>query len=406
MQRSVQRTIPWLVVILAVQLALAALLAVRRNPLAATTPQTPLIGAGVEKVDHVIIEGMPAAGASADSARVELAKRDGKWVLPQYFGAPADKFKLNSVLDELAGLKRGLPIATSSAALKRFKLLDSDYERRMVLSRGGKPLSTVYFGSSAGVRRTDARTSKDHAVYTVGLATYELPTQNSDWLDVDLLQRDPTSVAELDVRHVASKAGAASATALKLVRQSKPATPAKTSAHAPAPSAPTASANALANAAATPAPTATTSPDADTWIDSTLPAGRQIDSAHVDALAQDVAELRVTAILGLQDRPEWQQQHPLLTLGIRDTKRPGQTTTWTLSQPSSGAYYVLKASTQPYFFQISSATGKQLLDASAPEQLLVSTSAPGKHAAGEVGTGKAAAHAIRRGHRKHARPAA
>ena len=101
-----KRSIPLLAVILAVQLGLAGLLAVRRNPLAATTPQTPLVTANVENADHVIIEGTPAAGASADSARVELARKDGKWTLPQYFNAPADKFKLNSLLDELAGLKR------------------------------------------------------------------------------------------------------------------------------------------------------------------------------------------------------------------------------------------------------------------------------------------------------------
>jgi len=387
MQRSVQRTIPWLVVILAVQLGLAALLAVRRNPLAATTPQTPLIGADVEKVDHVIIEGMPAAGASADSARVELAKRDGKWVLPQYFGAPADQFKLNSVLDELAGLKRGLPIATSSAALKRFKLVDGDFGRRMVLSRGGKPLSTVYFGSSAGVRRTDARTSKDHAVYSVELATYELPTRNSDWLDADLLQRDPTSVTALDVTNAASKPGAASKPALKLVRQLEAAAPAS-----PA-----------ATAAPAAASTAAASPAADTWVDSTLPTGQQVNSAHASTLAQDVAELHVSAILGVQDQPQWQQQHPLLTLGISDSKHPGQTATWTLSKPSSGDYYVLKASSQPYYFQISSATGKQLLDASAPEQLLASSSPQGKQPAAKAGAGKAA-RAGRTGHRQSRQP--
>ncbi|HEX4023175.1 MAG TPA: DUF4340 domain-containing protein [Steroidobacteraceae bacterium] len=370
MQRSMPRTIPLLVVILAVQLGLAALLAVRRNPLAATTPQTPLIGASVENADHILIEGMPAAGAGADSARVELARKNGEWILPKYFGAPADKFKLNSVLDELAGLKRGLPIATSSAALKRFKLLDGDFERRLVLDSGGKTLSTVYFGSSAGVRRTDARTSAQHAVYTVELATYELPTQNSDWLDANLLQRDPTSLTELDVT------GAASQPALKLVRQPT----------APAPA--TAATPTAAAAAAAPAPSGPGAPA--NWTDSALAAGQQIDSAHARTLAQTVAELHVDGILGLQDQPQWQQQHPVLTLGIRDSKHAGQLATWTISKPSSGDYYVLKASSQPYYFQLSSSNGKQLLDASAPAQLLVSTAQQAKQPAATAGRGKAA----------------
>ncbi len=376
MQRSMQRTIPLLVIILAVQLGLAALLAVRKNPLASTTPQTPLIGADVANADHVVIEGTPAAGASAGSARVELSKDNGKWVLPKYFNAPADKFKLNSVLDELAGLKRGLPIATSSAALERFKLADDDFERRMVLSRGGKTLGTVYFGSSAGVRQTDARTAKDHAVYNVDLATYELPTQNSDWLDADLLQRDPTSLTELDVT------GATSQPVLKLLRQkaAAPAASASTPASAPAP-APT-------------SPPVTAAGSAAAWVDgTTLPVGKQVDSAHADTLAQDVSELHVSAILGLQDQPEWQQQHPMLTLGITDSKQPGQMATWTISKPSSGDYYVLKDSTQPYYFQITSAAGKQLIDASAPDQLLAST------AGGQQAKQPAAKAGVKKSHR-------
>ena len=396
MQRSMQRSIPLLAVILAVQLGLAGLLAVRRNPLAATTPQTPLVTANVENADHVIIEGTPAAGASADSARVELARKDGKWTLPQYFNAPADKFKLNSLLDELAGLKRGLPIATSSSALKRFKLVDGDFERRLVLSRAGKTLDTIYFGSSAGVRRTDARTDKDRAVYSVDLATYELPTQSSDWLDAGLLQRDPTSVTELDV------SGASSTPTFKLVRQVKAATPApagaaeaKTVAAAGTAAAPAPGAAPAAPAApATPASTASTAstaspaPAADTWSDSSLPAGQQIDSAHAGALAQDVAELHVSAILGMQEQPQWQQQHPLLTLGIKDSRHPQQLETWTISKPGSGDYYVLKSSAQPYYFQIASVSGKQLIDASAPAQLLAASAQQGKQPGVKAGGNK------------------
>lgn len=232
-----RRTIPLLTVILALQIGLAALLVVRKDPLASTTPQTPLIDTSIQNVDHLLIEGhgpagagasATAAGASAGSAQaggaatlasVELAKQNGKWVLPGYFDAPADKFKLNDVLDELAGLQRGLPIATTTSALKRFELADDNFERRLTLSEGRKVLSTVYFGSSAGVRQTDARTARDHAVYDVDLATYELPTQPSDWFDAGLLESDPDSLSELDV-------SANGQPSLQLQRQTHPAAPA------------------------------------------------------------------------------------------------------------------------------------------------------------------------------------
>lgn len=435
-----RRSIPLLTVILVLQLGLAALLAVRRNPLASTTPQTPLIGASIDGVDRMLIEGAPAAGsapapastpASASATtptQVELAKRNGQWILPGYFNAPADKFKVDDVLSELADLKRGLPIATSATALKRFRLVDDDFERRLTLSEGKRTLSTVYFGSSAGARKTDARTAADRAVYNVDLATYELPTQPADWFAADLLESDPSSLTEMDITlapgatpraaagaaaGAAAASGSVTATAsLQLVRRTQPAAAAGPigaslghggSGSGVGTGAGTAGGTVTALTGGTPAaPTPAT-----IWVDPRLPAGRQVDGAHADALARDIAQLRVQAVLGLSARPEWQQDHPLLTLVIRNGKAGSQPVTWTLSQPrTAGAtpvktalrapasaptavpgaaapgasgpdFYVLKASTQPWYFSVNAATGRQLLGDSAPTTLLTDTRAPG-----------------------------
>ncbi len=396
-----RRTIPLLTVILALQIGLALLLAVRKDPLAATTPQTPLINTSLQNVDHLVIEGHTSpAGAAASAntsaaetlASVQLTKKDGTWVLPDYFNAPADKFKLNDVLDELSGLQRGLPIATTASALKRFKLADDNFERRLTLSEGNRVLSTVYFGSSAGARKTDARTARDRAVYDVDIATYELPTQPSDWFDAGLLESDQAGISELDV-------SADGQSALQLQRQQAPAPKAPGSAVAtpptPAAAPPAVTPAAAAAAAGTPV-----------WVDPALPAGRQVDGSHVDALARDIAELRVDAVLGLSAQPLWQQDHPLLTLVIHDSKHPSRVDTWTLSAPLAAApvkatpakrstarrggaapaaavasvpeYYVLKDSADPWYFKVSSTTGKQLLDDGSPAMLLTAVSAPGK----------------------------
>ncbi len=484
-----RRTIPLLTVILALQIGLAALLAVRKDPLAATTPQTPLIGTSLQSVDHLLIEGHGSGigaaagaaaatapgganatapgGASATLAKVELAKQDGKWVLPDYFNAPVDKFKLNDVLDELSDLKRGLPVATTSSALDRFKLMDDNFERRLTLSAGKKVLSTVYFGSSAGARKTDARTARDHAVYDVDLATYELPTQASQWFDAGMLESDADALSQVDVTTNAQPT-------IELLRQTHRAAPApapaSASAPAPAPtptpapaaaspssgaagvaakSGPAATTTAGTAPAASPAATAIAAATTGTkvWVDPSLPSGQQVDGAHVDALARDIADLRVDGILGVSAQPEWQQDHPLLTLAIHNDQHPGQVDTWTLSQPlpdaGSGAaasagpsgtstsapshgarptssktatrtvgapaaspagpkasapeYYVLKDSSEPWYFRVSAATGKQLLDAGAPTALLTSaqpTSQGSAHASSVRGAGRAR-------HRRH-----
>jgi hypothetical protein len=400
-----RRPIPVLLVILAAQLGLAALLAERKNPLAATTPQTPLIDASLDHVDHIVVEGQPAKGASADSARVELAKqKDGQWILTNYFDAPADKFRLSSVLDELVSLKRGLPIATSQEAIRRFKLADDNFERRVTLRSGDKALGTLYFGSSAGVRQTDARTNADHAVYDVQLATYELPTSPSDWLDQDILQRDPDSLSELEIDGGGS--------ALKLVRQAAPASPTKpaTTAAGATPGKPSAAGGAAASAPGSRSSTADTSASAKSsppkiWVDTSLPKTQTIDTAHADTLARDVAELHIEGILGTSVLPAWQPEHPALTLHIRDSKHPDEMATWTLyrgptppapatapapkphapgaapasapSQPGPD-YYVLKDSAHPWYFKVSAVTGKQLLDDSSLKQLVASVGAGGQ----------------------------
>jgi len=175
-----------LAVVLVLQLALALLLFLRRDPLAGSTSVTLLLPPDVVRnADHVVIEAKSAAqpATSGDAVpggatRLELVKKNGAWVLPASFDAPAAGAKVSALLDRLSGLKRGLPIATSEAALKRFKLVDADFERRLVLSAGDKALATIYFGSSPGPRKSDARLSSDKAVYSVDLPTYELPTDN------------------------------------------------------------------------------------------------------------------------------------------------------------------------------------------------------------------------------------
>jgi len=330
-----------LAVVLVLQLALALLLFLRRDPLAGVTSVTVLIPPeAVRNADHLLIEaktGAAAAGGPApgEATRLELMKKDGAWVLPQSFDAPAEGAKVGGLLDRLSALKRGLPIATSEAALKRFKVVDSDFERRVVLSAGDKALATVYFGSSPGLRKSDARLSSDKAVYSVDLPTYELPTDSGAWLSGELLRGDAAKLAEIDVAN-------GSATALlsgrvQLVRQKG----------------------------------ADKQPDS--WADPALSGEQHLDGAHAESLAQQIEQLHVDGVLGTVPKPEWQQDHPVLTLTLKDEK--AHEVDWTLSRPQSGDFYVLKSSSQPWFFSLSDALGRQLTEASARDALIPSAKA-------------------------------
>jgi uncharacterized protein DUF4340 len=333
-----RRAIVPLTTVLALQLLLALLLVMRHDPLAAKTGDTPLIVAtAIKDADRLVIEGKPAAGAAVDSASVTFARKDGTWVLPTAFDAPADGARLNGLLDRLGALKRGLPIATSEAALRRFKVVDADFERKLVLSAGDKTLDTIYLGSSPGLRKSDARASTDRAVYAVDLPIYELPTDLAAWLSPDLLRADTDHLAALEVTNGSDKT--------QLQKQTAAAT----------------------SSGAQPAPSAT---GAGVWVDPALPATEHLDTARVEALAQDIQQLRAEAVLGTTGKPEWQQEHPAVTLKLQDDK--AHAVDWTLSKPSSGDYYVLKSSAHPWYFSVSSTLGKQLVDGSARGALIVS----------------------------------
>ncbi|HEY1725694.1 MAG TPA: DUF4340 domain-containing protein [Steroidobacteraceae bacterium] len=329
-----RRAIMPLSILLLLQLAVALLLSLRHDPLAGARVDAPLVPASVVKAaDHIVIESQQ--GKPAATTQVELARKGGSWVLPEQFDAPADAARVNALLDHLSALKRGLPVATSEAALKRFKLVDGDFERRVLIKAGGKTLDTLYFGSSPGLRKSDARTGSDRAVYAVDLPTYELPTDVGSWLEADLLRSDTEKLAELDV-------GGAGGDKLQLVRQSSGGSSSSSSG---------------------------AGPSSATWTAPALSGNKRIDSAHAEALVEDLGDVHTDAVLGTEPKPEWQQDHPALTLSLKDDK--AHSVDWTLSKPSSGDFYVLKSSAHPWYFSISSAQGKAMVEAGSRDQLAV-----------------------------------
>ncbi len=323
-----RRSIPLLIVVLAVQLGLAALLAARHNPLASIPPQSPLIGATVQTADHLLLEG---GGTGNDSGRVEIARRNGRWLLPDYFNAPADQQKVNDLLGQLVALQRGLPIATSRAALDRFKVADDDFDRRLTLTQGARTLDTLYIGSSAGARRSDARTAGESAVYSVDLGSYQLPTQSSAWFAQDLLTRGATSLSALDVMMPQGSVHLVHAVSPKPI-----------------------------------------------WTTPDLPRGRQLDADKVDALASAIGVIRPQSILGTAAQPEWRQSQPVLTLTLHTTH---DSQSWVLSQAQDGRTYVLKSSSQPWYFGLSADAGRELLNDAAPSTLIIDPAAAAKAAA-------------------------
>jgi hypothetical protein len=321
-----RRTIVILAGLLVLQLALAGLLAIRTDPLRASAPDQPLIRAPVAAADHVVIESTSPQGEAPETTRVELSRHEKGWTIDNYFNAPATASRVEALLGRLAGLKRGLPIATSAAALQRFRVADQDYARRLTLGQGGKSLGTVYFGNSTGVRSVDARTGEDRAVYSVDYATYEIPVLPGDWFDGDLLGRRPEDLHSIEIDYGDHHP-------LRLEREPKK------------------------DAAAA------------GWLLSPTQPGQTLAAAHAEELAQALGSLHVDAILGTDAKPEWQQAHPLIAWTLTGADQHPET--WTLSKPDGNAEMrVLKSSAHPWYFSISANGVASLLTGSSRELLL------------------------------------
>jgi hypothetical protein len=330
-----QRWISILAIVLGVQVVIVIAAGLGGDRLAPAPVTTPLVTADLKGVDRLVLDG-PAAGGPAkpDAPRVEFIKRDGRWLLPGYHEAPADAARLQALLDRLGTASRGFPVARTADAIQRFKVADTDHERRLVASTGDKAVATVYLGQSPGLRKVHARTAQDEAVYAVELDAQDLPVAAEQWLDAGLLKVDTAALAELTVT-------AKGRPPLALVRAAAGDKP-----------------DAPGNAA---------------WQAPALPAGLGLDAAQVSVLLGTIASLRVDGVLGKEARPEWQQDAPDLSLGFKNQQ--GKVVSWTLAKSRSGDSHVLKASDQPWYLELKPASAQPLLDAAAADKLVVAAAA-------------------------------
>jgi Domain of unknown function (DUF4340) len=351
----VKKTISLLGALLVAQLLLAFGLSFTGPHLSARATDKPLLSLGGSQVDRITIEG-------PDQAKVVLAKVGTTWQLPEEGGFPADKARTESLLKTLEGLKEGMPVATTSDALARFKVADDRFERRVTLASGGKTLATLYFGTSPSMREIHARRSGQGDVYSVAFATYQVPAKAGDWEDKAVLQIPKEDIEAIDV------AG------LHITRVPPP--------PAPAPAAAKAATTVAANAGAAPAASTTTATATGTvppataqpeWQAIGLAKGQALNTEAADKLADLLAELRIGSVLGKAANPAYGVDKPVLDVTL--VEHGGRKIEYVLGKAKDGKSYTLKASTRDEYFGMPAYTAEPLLDASKRDKLLAAPAA-------------------------------
>ncbi len=233
--------------------------------------------------------------------RLVLARRDGQWLLPEYGDFPLGQSSVDGLLDKLASLEKGWPVATTGSALRRFKVSDDQFERKLTLLSKGTTVAELYVGTSPGFRKVHVRPVQDDKVYSVGLDSWELEASADAWIDKGVL-----AVAESDVQQI-ELAGV-------VVQRGE---------------------------------------DGELRV-AGLDEGEQTDVDEARALLGKLSGLRVQSLLGDEAKPEYQQDSP--TLEFKVTRQDDEVLTFRFTKLQDGGDYVVKRSDVDHYFKVAGFT--------------------------------------------------
>jgi hypothetical protein len=177
--------------LLVAQLVLAFAVNVTEQDYGVFEAKEKLLGFEKHKIDKLLIED----GKDA----VTLSHSTGQWVLPDEADFPAMQNSVDSLLDKLAGLEKGWPVATTSSAGRRFKVAEDEYERRVTLYSGDEIVARLYIGTSPGFRKVHLRPSDEEAVFIAEVNTWEVDAQAASWINKEVLKLDEADLEQLEI---------------------------------------------------------------------------------------------------------------------------------------------------------------------------------------------------------------
>ncbi len=285
--------------VLFVQLVLALILSFTGRDTSAFSSKESLLDLKLSEVDEISVE-------EQDEPVLRLQRKDDRWEIPEYFGFPVDQDKLGKVTDKLLGINKSWPVATTKAAGKRFKVNADEFERKIVFSKEGDVLKTLYIGSSPSYRKVHTRIDDQDEVYSIEFSTFEVGSNPHDWADKSHLHVDRDQIAELVL------------------------------------------------------PTVTLKKDGEKFVIADLKENEDSNESEINNLTNKIAKINFTEVLGKEDKPDYQEQSPELEIGLTD--KSGDQIKYTFTKLKGKDDYVLKKSTDDYYFKIAKYTVDGILE--------------------------------------------
>ena len=329
--------------LLVLQLLLTVVVNAQHSGIQGAAKPKALLALQDNDIDHISISGN-------DGKVVNLARTNDKWLLSDQSDFPANQQQVTSLLTQILSLKHGLAVADSDNAAHRFKVAKDSFERKVVLSQQHVDMATLYLGTSASMRETHLRLEGEAQVYLANLPVYRLPVTNKEWMQQDLLQLKTTNIKALKIGDMtlSRKIDHAQTSASQ---QPLPATIAdngKVQKMVDKLIDDNGNSKDLKNAASTP-------PENSGWQLTPLPAGNRVNLGAVNQALQQLTSLRVSDLLGVEQKANFGLDTPLLQLTVQ--RNQGDDVNYRLGQMSDSKDYVLKSSLSQQYFRLPQAQG-------------------------------------------------
>lgn len=184
-----------LIAALAVQVVLAVVMLAHRGGETAAKPELVLAGFDASKVTKVAVYAKDA------TKPIELVRQGTTWVVGSSYDYPVSGSKAGDLLASLAKMSATGPIATQASHDKQLRVGDGDFERKLVITAGGKD-TTVFIGAPAGARRTAIRVGGDPRIFAVaGIGAGSIGAEPREWVDPSYVSVPKDELAKVAIEH-------------------------------------------------------------------------------------------------------------------------------------------------------------------------------------------------------------
>ncbi|MBT4838926.1 MAG: DUF4340 domain-containing protein [Methylococcales bacterium] len=135
-------------------------------------------------------------------ASLILAKKDGQWRMPAHGDFPVSKVQFSQLTGKLENAKKSWPIATTQSAAKRFKVDEDYFEKKLEFYQNGKIKKIMYLGSSPKFRKVTTRIKGDNNIYSIDFNAFEASIKEEDWFDKGYLTLNKDDMQQININGI------------------------------------------------------------------------------------------------------------------------------------------------------------------------------------------------------------